>query len=48
MPIKKSIFDPEIDTNNNQVFENLEWKRASEIYQQPRVFVNDPVPNDVN
>ena len=29
LPAKSSLFDAAIDTKNAQVFENLEWKRAS-------------------
>ena len=47
LPIKSNLFDPEIDKKNAQLFENMEWKRASEIYEQPNIFKDGINPNDV-
>ena len=48
LPVKSSLFDAAIDTKNTQIFEDLQWKRASEIYQSPAIFKDGIEPNDVN
>ena len=46
-PELRSLFDTAID-ERKPAFEKFVWKRASEIYDAPRVFVDGVDPNDVN
>ena len=47
-PTKASLFNPEIDSADPEIFANLEWKRASKIYANPTIFNDGIDPNDVN
>lgn len=48
MPIKSKLYDPTLDKQDAAKFEDLEWKRASEIYANPCIFKDGIDPNDVN
>ena len=43
-----SLYDREIDTGDISKFRNLKWMRATEIYDEPKVFDDDIHPNDIN
>ena len=47
-PKLKSLFDPAIDKGDKSKFAAYEWKRASECYDNPKVFDDAIEPNDIN
>lgn len=46
-PTSRSILDPAQDAKNAKL-SNMKWKRASEIYTDPKVFAGGIHPNDIN
>ena len=49
-PERKSLYDPKIDTevDDPRKFNNLTWKRASEIFNPVYIFEDGVEPNDIN
>ena len=49
-PERKSLYDPKIDTevDDPRKFNNLTWKRASEIFKPVYIFEDGVEPNDIN
>ena len=48
-PEASSLYDPDVDLKSDaSVFENLEWRRASEIYPDCEIFKDGIDPNDIN
>jgi len=42
-----SLFDPNIDEGNIADYNKYTWKRISEIYNRPNIFVQGIEPNDI-
>ena len=49
-PDRKSLYNPQIDTDveDTSKFNNLTWKRASEIFNPLYIFEDGVEPNDIN
>ena len=47
-PNMKSLFNPSIDEGDASLYRSLAWKRAKDIYKQPKVFSGGIEPNDIN
>ena len=46
-PVFKSLFDKKLDLGDPERFEPIEWIRASEVYENPKLFVGGIEPCDV-
>jgi hypothetical protein len=42
-----SLYDPDIDTVEPGKYEKFEWRRVSEIYENPQIFSEGVDPNDI-
>ena len=47
-PEFESLCDPAVDKSDPHKFSQLEWKRASECYDDAQVFRDGIHPNDIN
>ena len=47
-PEPESLFNPNIDRNDQSKFDSLDWKRATECYEDPKIFCDGIHPNDIN
>jgi hypothetical protein len=46
-PDLSSLFDPEVDEGRLSKYEKMEWKRASEIFENPQIFHEGITPDDI-
>ena len=47
-PMAKSLYDPQIDQVDEDLYKSFSWKRASQLYKPVYVFEDGVEPNDIN
>ena len=47
-PGKSSLYEEGVDDVDRELYDSLEWKRASEIFPEHHVFHDGIDPNDIN